>query len=586
MKFSELNLKKTTLQAIEAMGFESPTEIQEKSIPPLLEVDQDFIGQAQTGTGKTAAFVLPLLERLNPESKFVQALIIAPTRELANQIKEEIDKLSKFEPVNTVCVYGGVSITGQIKDIKKLKPQIIVGTAGRLKDLLDRGALNIKDVHHIVLDEADEMLDMGFFEDINYIMDQVKEKKTWMFSATMPKPILSMINKHFNNPLNVQVKAKTSTADTVDQKYLVVKGSDKTEALCRYLDSSNNIYAIVFCRTKIGTQELTERLNARGYAADALHGDMSQDARDITMRKFKDKSITLLCCTDVAARGIDVNDLTHVVNYELPQDNESYVHRIGRTGRAGSKGIALSIIDPRDVGKIGQIERKTKAVIERINVPSVNDIKEKLLEKSSLDFQLKIASFEEDETFASFAKQFEDATVNDLLKGVYGMLFENTLKRYHNAKEINYDKATAGSANNRAGFKRFHINVGRKDKLEVGQLINFVCSNANLEGRDLGRIDLKDTFSFFEAKDDLADKIMAIGVQTLNNRPVQIQVSESSGRSEGFSRGGRGGRSGGSAGGAGRRNGNRSGSRSSSRTPSRAGAPTRSAAPKRSYSRD
>jgi ATP-dependent RNA helicase DeaD len=547
MKFSELNLKETTLKAIQAMGFESPTEIQAKAIPPLIEKDQDFVGQAQTGTGKTAAFVIPLLERMDLSNKNVQALIIAPTRELANQIKEEIDKLSKFEPVKAVCVYGGVSAQGQIRDIKRFKPQFIVGTAGRLKDLIDRRALNIKEVKHVVLDEADEMLDMGFFEDINYIMDKVDEKKTWMFSATMPKPILNMINKHFNTPLNIAVKKKELTADSVDQKYLVVRGSDKTEALCRYLDFSSNVYAIVFCRTKIGTQELTERLNSRGYAADAMHGDMSQDARDITMRKFKDKKITLLCCTDVAARGIDVNDLTHVINYELPQDNESYVHRIGRTGRAGNKGIALSIIDPRDESKIGHIERKTKAKIERIKVPTVESITTKLIEKSCVDFEMSIATFEENEGFANFKERFEGAQAEDLLKGVYRFLFDSTLKRYNNAKEINLEKSTRSEGKNRAnsGFERFHITVGRMDKLDVPSVIRFVCDNAKITGAEIGRIDLKESFSFFEVKKDYAEQILALSGQTLNNRTATIQISKSD------DGGGRGGRSGGRSGGRG-----------------------------------
>jgi ATP-dependent RNA helicase DeaD len=434
MLFTELNLKSSSLEAIKFMGFESPTEIQEKSIPILIEKNIDFIGQAQTGTGKTAAFTLPLLEKLDLDSRYIQAVVIAPTRELANQICVEIDKLSKFEPVRTLAVYGGVPISGQLRKLKQDRPQVIVGTPGRLLDVMGRGAFDLQKCKYVILDEADEMLDMGFFEDVQEILAQVPEKKIWMFSATMPKPILNMINKHFCDPELVRVTKKILTSDSIDQQFCIVRRRDQVEALCRYLDYKQNVYAIVFCRTKVGTKELTDELNMRGFPSDALHGDMSQEQRDLTMKKFKAKKINLLICTDVAARGIDVTDLTHVINYGLPQDNEAYVHRIGRTGRGGSKGVALSIIEPSEMRRVSQIERITKAKIEKVTLPEVSKIVEVLMAKSTNDFESLVENMnEEDKQFIAFKEHFEVKSKDELLKGLYSFIFSQSLKRYKNA---------------------------------------------------------------------------------------------------------------------------------------------------------
>jgi len=386
MSFINLGLKASSLQAIAKMGFENPSEIQEQAIPLLMQGDVDFIGQAQTGSGKTAAFILPLFEKLDFKNPNLQALILAPTRELANQIHEEIQKLTAFEPVRSMSVYGGTSVGLQIKDLKAKKPQIVAGTPGRVMDLIERGVLKFEHTKFVILDEADEMLDMGFFDDVQTILSGVPEKRIWMFSATMPGPIADLVNREFSNPVTVKVTKKVLTADSVDQKLVVVRRENQIEALCRYMDYSDGMYAIIFTKTKIGAKELTDELNARGYPTDALHGDMDQAARDMTMKKFKEKKITLLVCTDVAARGIDVNNLTHVINFGLPQDNESYVHRIGRTGRGGSKGISLSIVEPGELSRVGQIERITKAKIERIQLPKVNEIRERILEKSMVRF--------------------------------------------------------------------------------------------------------------------------------------------------------------------------------------------------------
>ncbi len=551
MLFSDLNLKSSSMKAIEALGFEAPSEIQEKSIPKLLEADIDFIGQAQTGTGKTAAFTLPLLEKIDFSAKHIQAMIIAPTRELANQICQEIDKLSKFEPVRTLAVYGGVPISGQLRELKRGKPQVIVGTPGRLLDVMNRGAFDLEKCRYVILDEADEMLDMGFFDDVQDILAEVPQKKIWMFSATMPKPILNLINKHFCDPELVKVTKKILTSDAVEQKYCVVSRRDQAEALCRYLDYNQEIYAIVFTRTKVGAKELTDELNARGFPSDALHGDMSQEQRDLTMKKFKEKKISLLVCTDVAARGIDVNDLTHVVNFSLPQDNESYVHRIGRTGRGGSKGIALSIIEASEVRRISQIERITQAKIERVKLPSVEKIVNVLTEKALTQVEDAIENFsEEDGNFEEFKAKFSDKSAEEILKGLYSFIFEQSLKRYKKARSIDLEprniKATRdgrrSSGGAQSGYERFHITLGRQSGLGVPDLIRLVSKKFSIKGAELGKITVMNDFSFFELPTKYQDKVLVNNGETWNGESFKIQVAKgkssggSSRRSSGRSR--------------------------------------------------
>lgn len=569
MSFIDLGLKESSLKAIAKMGFESPSEIQTQAIPVLMQGDVDFIGQAQTGSGKTAAFVLPLLEKLDFKSPALQAIILAPTRELANQINEEIQKLSAFEPIRSMSVYGGTSVGLQIKDFKAIKPQVVAGTPGRVMDLIDRGVLKFDATKFVILDEADEMLDMGFFEDVTTIIASVPNKRIWMFSATLPGPIANLINKEFSNPVTVRVTKKVLTADTVEQQAVVVRRENGIEALCRYMDFSDNMYAIIFTRTKIGAKELTDELNARGYPTDALHGDMDQASRDLTMKKFKEKKINLLVCTDVAARGIDVNNLTHVINFGLPQDNESYVHRIGRTGRGGSKGISLSIIEPNETSRVGQIERLTKAKIERVFLPKVNEIRERILEKSVKRFTDHIASFHDEEVlhYDAFKAKFNDLDKEDIIKGIYGFMFENTLKRYQKAQEI--DVAPRGQGGERpqgvrvqSGMQRFFINLGTMDGANAGELLKFVSSATGVSGRDIGRIETKEKFAFLEAPAHLTDTIMNIKGEMFGSRRVSIELAtaptnSSSGRAFGGGGGYRGGNRGGDRGG--RSYGNRGG---------------------------
>jgi ATP-dependent RNA helicase DeaD len=543
MSFSVLGLKESSLKAIEKMGFETPSEIQQQAIPVLLEGDVDFIGQAQTGSGKTAAFVLPLLEKLDFKNPNLQALILAPTRELANQINEEIQKLSAFETIRSMSVYGGTSVGLQIKDFKAKRPQIVVGTPGRVMDLIERGVLKFEATRFVILDEADEMLDMGFFEDVTQIIADIPEKRIWMFSATMPGPIADLVAREFNNPIIVKVTKKVLTADSVEQKAVVVRRENGIEALCRYMDFSDNMYAIIFTKTKIGAKELTDELNARGYPTDALHGDMDQAARDMTMKKFKDKKINLLVCTDVAARGIDVNNLTHVINFGLPQDNESYVHRIGRTGRGGSKGISLSIIEPSEQGRVGQIERLTKAKIERIQLPRVNEIREKILEKSMTHFNDHVVNFKDEETlhFDDFKAKFEAYDKEDLIKGIYGFMFENTLKRYQKAVEIDVAPRTQGADRGvrvQSGMQKFFINLGKMDGISSGDLVKFIASGAGISGREIGRIDTKEKFAFIEVNAAYTDAVMSLKGGMYGNRRVSIELAEAPAFSGGRNGGG------------------------------------------------
>ncbi|MCM2350377.1 MAG: DEAD/DEAH box helicase [Bacteriovoracaceae bacterium] len=561
MSFIDLGLKESSLKAITKMGFENPSEIQVQAIPVLMQGDVDFIGQAQTGSGKTAAFVLPLLEKLDFKSPALQAIILAPTRELANQINEEIQKLSAFEPIRSMSVYGGTSVGLQIKDFKSKKPQVIAGTPGRVMDLIDRGVLKFDATKFVILDEADEMLDMGFFDDVINIIAQVPEKRIWMFSATLPGPIANLVNKEFSNPVTVRVTKKVLTADSVEQKAVVVRRENGIEALCRYMDFSDEMYAIIFTRTKIGAKELTDELNARGYPTDALHGDMDQASRDMTMKKFKEKKINLLVCTDVAARGIDVNNLTHVINFGLPQDNESYVHRIGRTGRGGSKGISLSIIEPSEQGRVGQIERLTKAKIERVFLPKVEEIREKILEKSLKRFTDHIESFQDEEVlhYDTFKAKFNELEKEDIIKGIYGFMFENTLKRYQKAQEI--DVAPRGQGERpqgvrvTTGMQRFFINLGTMDGANAGELLKFISATAGVSGRDIGRIDSKEKFAFLEAPAHLTDAIMGLKGEMFGSRRVSIELATAP-------VGGGGGRGfGGGGGGGGYRGGSRGGDR-------------------------
>ncbi len=543
MKFSELGLRASSLAAIEKLGFSEATEIQAQAIPLLLAGDIDFIGQAQTGTGKTAAFLLPLFEKLDTKARHVQALVLAPTRELANQIEGEIKKFtSAGDRVRSLSVYGGTPISAQLRALRSDAPQVVVGTPGRVIDLINRGALKLEDVRYVILDEADEMLDMGFFEDVQTIIANSPHKKVWMFSATMPAPIQGLVKKHFRDPQMVKVTKQQLTTNSVEQTYLVARPADMVEALCRYLDSIDDIYGLVFTRTKIGAQQLADALNNRGYATESLHGDMEQDARDFTMKRFKEKKCKLVACTDVAARGIDVSDLTHVINVELPADLESYVHRIGRTGRGGAKGVALSIVTPMEFRKIALIERITKAAIKRVELPGVDEIRGRLISKAVKGVIELAGGIREDNhpEFTEFKAATEEMTKEEMQKALYAKTLAPTIKKYREARDLTAmapsrrGEAGAGAGPGRdmnrgparGAGQRFIINVGKIDGANPGDLLKFLSRTAGLRGSEVGRIDIRDKVSFFEIDANQGARLHKVKGTSWGQRKVMVDIAD------------------------------------------------------------
>ncbi|MFG1500003.1 DEAD/DEAH box helicase [Halobacteriovorax sp. XZX-3] len=568
MNFNEIPLKESLLRALEDRGFESATDIQSQAIPLLIEKDTDFVGQAQTGTGKTAAFSLPLLHRIDGSEKNIQAIILSPTRELANQINDEIKKFSTFETVKTMSVYGGTAIDNQIRNLKKIKPQIVVGTPGRVLDLINRGVLKLEKVKYAVLDEADEMLDMGFLDDVKEILAQAENKKTWMFSATMPPAILDLIKNYLDEPEIVRVQKKTLSNDNITQKFYLVRDQNMREAVCRLLDAVEDYYGIIFTKTKLEASSLCDELNLRGYLADSLHGDMDQKHRDVTMRKFKDKKVKLLVCTDVAARGIDVDHLTHVFNYGLPQDLESYVHRIGRTGRAGQKGLALSVVSPSEIRKISALERLTKAKIERERIPSVDTLKGAMVRRKLNHFEEIFEELEGDDSlddsFSIFAENFDHLEKEQVLRAMYMSLFADNLKRFEMNPIIDMEPKQRGErgergargevrADNRGNIRCF-VNYGRDDGAQIASFLDAIAGELKIDQRKIRNVQLKDKFSFIDIPIE-SGKLLINGEEQvfIGNKKLRFEATKERSRDGGrsgdrggrFSRGGdRGGRGG------------------------------------------
>lgn len=542
--FQELPLRESLLKAISERGYVDPTEIQQQAIPALATTDTDFVGQAQTGTGKTAAFVLPLLNKIDSSSREVQALILTPTRELANQINDEIKKFSIYEKIKTLPVYGGISLEGQIRGLRRDRPQIVVGTPGRVLDLIDRGVLILDNAKFAILDEADEMLDMGFIDDVKQILSNLGEdKKTWMFSATMPAPILSLIKTYLKDPLVVKVKKTTLSNESIEQKHYVVRHSHMSEAVCRILDSLDDYYGMIFCRTKIDAKTLADELNARGYPSDSMHGDMSQQQRDITMKNFKLKKINMLVCTDVAARGIDVDNLTHVINYGLPQDIESYVHRIGRTGRAGMKGVAITLVEPSERYRLRMVENNTKARIVQATLPTPSELKQVLVRKELKKFDALIEKLDRLEADTVFAEKFESMDKADLLKVMYNHLFASQITRYDHAPSLEVaerrpdtrdnrdargsrEQQPQGRANN-SGNMRFFVNIGKDHGLTLKTLLGSVSGMVNVDERLIRNVDMKETFSFLEMPEQYGEVLLKLNTPMIIDRNVRFELTRS-----------------------------------------------------------
>ena len=533
--FSELGVGEKALKAIAELGFEQPTPIQEQAIPVLLSDEKDFVGLAQTGTGKTAAFGLPLIELVDFNNPVTQALVLAPTRELCVQISKDMMTYSKFHPgANIVAVYGGASIDTQIRQIKR-GAQIIVATPGRLIDLIGRKTIRLGTIRYVVLDEADEMLNMGFQEDIDEILSHTpKEKKTWLFSATMPAEVRSIAKNYMDNPFELTIGRKNETAENIEHHYYVVHERDRYASLKRILDAAPEIFAIIFCRTKIDTQRIAENLIKDGYNADALHGDLSQQQRDKVMGHYRSRTLQLLVATDVAARGIDVNDVTHVIHYNLPDESENYTHRSGRTARAGKSGISVALVNVRELDKIRQIEKKISRKFHLSKIPTAVDVCEQQLMK----LMKKIRDVEVNEKgiakyLPTIYEEVQDLEKEELIKRMVSIEFNRFLDYYRNAPDLNVDIAHQGRSRSngsgesyRSAAPRMFINLGSADGFDRGSMLDYVLDTTGAKKSEVGRIDIKGVYSFVEMEEGSLPKAMeSFKGEVFNGRKVRVDIS-------------------------------------------------------------
>ena len=535
--FEDLGLTMSLLSAISDLGFESPSEVQEKAIPILLGEETDLVALAQTGTGKTAAFGFPLLQKIDIESRTTQGLILSPTRELCLQITSEMQLYSKYEKgVNTVAIYGGASITEQAKQIKK-GAQLIVATPGRMKDMIRRGIVDISKIEYCVLDEADEMLNMGFYEDIKDILSNTpKDKSTWLFSATMPKEVAQIAKKFMHHPKEITVGAKNAGAVTVQHEYYIVGGRDRYAALKRLADANPGIFSVVFCRTKRDTQRIAEKLIEDGYNAGALHGDLSQNQRDLAMNAFRKKQIQLLVATDVAARGIDVDDITHVINYQLPDEIETYTHRSGRTGRAGKSGISMVIVTRSELRKIRAIEKKIQQKFLEKKIPTGIEICEIQLYHLASKIRDTEVNSKIDDYLPAIYDVLEGLDRDALIKKMVSVEFTRFYNYYSTSRDLGTGITTSGdsgsSGNVSEGSVRYFINIGERDGYDWMSLKDFLRDTLGLEKEDVFRVDTKDSFSFFNTDANFTPLVL----ETFNDfkvdgRFVNVEISKKPERS-------------------------------------------------------
>jgi len=514
--FEALGLRAELIRAIAERGFQEPTPIQQQAIPHLLSQTQDFIGLAQTGTGKTAAFGLPLLQHIDPNERQAQALVLAPTRELCMQIASDIEGYAQYLPgIRSVAVYGGTAIGPQIRQVKA-GVQLIIATPGRLIDLIERRALSLQTVQYVVLDEADEMLNMGFRDAIDFILEQaISRRSTWLFSATMPDGVRRIASRFMHAPKEVSVGRQNTAAANIEHEYYVTAAHDRYEALKRIVDVHPDIYGIIFTRTKADAQEIADKLRREGYNIDALHGDLSQVQRDKVMGQFRERSLQLLIATDVAARGIDVDGITHVINYALPDETEVYTHRSGRTARAGKSGVCLSLIHTREFGKLREIERLVKVRFTRRQVPTGQEV----CEKQFFHFinrlhDADISHGEFEQYLSQVRERFADMDKDELLARMAALEFNRFLDYYRHAKDLNVsvERRSAvrepSSRQAESGRVRLFINVGSKDGFYKASFLQFILDTSGLSKQVLGRIDLRETNSFVEVDSDAAQQMM------------------------------------------------------------------------------
>ena len=524
--FGDIKLSKQVLQALSEMGFEEPSPIQKEAIPLALE-EVDIIGQAQTGTGKTAAFAIPIAEKVNPKFLAVQALIVTPTRELAIQVAEEIAKIGKYRHVKPLPIYGGQPIDRQIRALR-MGYQVVVGTPGRLLDHLNRGTLRLQHVKIVVLDEADEMLDMGFIEDIESILKDVptEGRQIMLFSATMPPGIRKLAQTYMNNPRSVTVSRDELTVPLIDQVFYEARESIKVDALCRIIDIEDIGQGIIFCRTKRGVDELVAALEARGYFADGLHGDLSQQQRDRVMKRFRDGKSELLVATDVAARGLDINNVTHVINFDIPQDPVSYVHRIGRTGRVGRKGQAITLISPKEYRQLRLIENLIKTRIRRQELPSLADISERQAENLKNQLIKLIQNNRLGNYRAIVGDLFEEYDSMDVAAAALKFAVEGAnVEERVEGKEL--DEIDFGNTGAAAGMVRFFMNIGRIQQIRPQDVIRWIADESGISGNIIGMINIYDKFTFVEVPEEYASRVQSCMHQNMfKGRRVSVEPAK------------------------------------------------------------
>ncbi|MFA7118003.1 MAG: DEAD/DEAH box helicase [Sphaerochaetaceae bacterium] len=551
--FADLGLSEQTLRALKEKGFEEPTKIQAACIPLLLKDQVDVIGQAQTGTGKTAAFGLPILEIVDPKKTEVQALILAPTRELAVQDAEEISSLKGDRHLEIAAIYGGASMELQLRKLRK-GVHVVVGTPGRVLDHLRRGTLKLDSLKFMVLDEADEMLDMGFIDDIEEVLKQTPENKRMLcFSATMPAPIMHLAEKFMKNPQVVRVKLETVTPVLTDQIYFEVRESEKFEALTRIIDMEDNFYGIVFCRTKVQCDEVGHKLQDRGYDAEALHGDLSQKQREQILRRMKEKLLSIIVATDVAARGIDIQDLTHVINFSLPEEPEAYIHRIGRTGRAGKTGTAITFVTPREFRKLSFIQKVAKTEIRKAEIPDASDIVSAKRTKILSQMTGILTEQKDNSVYATIAEQMLDGRdAKSVVEAMLDYCYKDALdeSKYRNLDDGSSSRSSSSRreresfSDESSGYTRLFIARGKKDGLDKQSLTDYLIEQVGAKDEDFRDVAVQDEFSFVSAPLLVAERILkAFEVTNPAEKPIITRAKPDNPNGRNLSSRNRGGRS-------------------------------------------
>lgn len=544
--FLDLGLEDVVVQAVDHLGFEKPSPVQEKCIPIVLNEDTDLVALAQTGTGKTASFGLPLIQKVDNNNRDTQALVLAPTRELCIQIASDLNNYARFKKTNVVAVYGGASIMDQARNLKR-GAQVIVATPGRLQDMINRRLVNLSKIDYLVLDEADEMLNMGFQDAIDEILETAsKDRNTWLYSATMPKTVAKIASNYMNNPIEVTCGTKNQAASTVEHNYYQIDNRDRYKTLRRLVDSCPSIYAIIFCRTRAETQNVAERLQADGYNTGGLHGDMSQVQRDGVMKQFKTKNITILVATDVASRGIDVDEITHVIHYQLPDDVEVYTHRSGRTGRAGKEGISVALVGGKDKFKLTQIERTINCKIDRKMVPSGEEVMKAMVFQSMEKLVNVKVNAQALKPFTEAIHELaEQMTATEVLEKFIALSSAKILNFYKDAQDLN---SSGNSRDRSSNSERIFINIGEKDGFDWATLKDLLRDKTSLSNDDFGGVDVKAAFSFFNVSKTKVESVFAAFEGfSVGDRQVSLEITKSSpGRRGGVGRdrrrGGGGGR--------------------------------------------